>query len=79
MAHFSNWPVFKTSLVFTVSDVNQSVPFTQFAIRIFPNEGDVVSFRDAIHHKHSIKTPKYTSLCSELNGEHVGECFVSIR
>ena len=42
---------------FSVSDVNQghspSLPSGDF-----PGEGDVVSFRDAIHHKYLIKIPK---------------------
>ena len=46
---------------------------------IFPVIVTLFPFRDVILHKYSSTIPKHTSFCSELNGEHAGKGFVSIR
>ena len=43
--------------LFIVTDVNQGLS-PSLPSGDFPGEGVVVSFRDAIHHKHLIKIPK---------------------
>ena len=47
----------------------------------FPGERDFVSFRVAVHQFTNIwwRYENNMSFCSELNEEHDGECFVSVR
>ena len=54
MVDFSHIPVFKASFLFQMS-IRAFHPVCPFAI--FHDDGDV-PFRDAIHHKYSIKIPK---------------------